>query len=87
MGILSGIKLKNILGRVGLGLLDIVGLGTIKSNIESNHKADKLGNKTGFGSIDWIRLSTFILVAGVLLAVIFDKIDMETAEKLIKLLK
>ena len=87
MGILSNIKRANFFKRIGLGVLDVVGLGIIKDNMQAAHTIDENGNPTGSGKIDWVRLASFILVAGTLLAVIFGKIDLETAEKLVKLLK
>lgn len=87
MGLLGKIKKAQVFKRIGLGLLDIAGLGTLKANIDTPHKLDDNGSPTGYGKIDWIRLATFVLVAGTLLAVIFGKIDIETAEQLVKLLK
>lgn len=87
MGILTKIKRANFFKRVGLGLLDVAGLGVIKDNINTPHAKDEQGNPIGTGKIDWLRLATFVLVAGTLLAVIFGKIDIETAKELVKLLK
>jgi len=87
MGLIGKIKKLQFFKRVGLGVLDVFGLGTIKDNIENNHKLSETGQKIGAGQIDWVRLSTFVLVAAVLLGVIFGKIDMETAKELVSILK
>lgn len=79
MGIAKKNKFKTLLKSVGNGILDSIPVvSTIKSNVESD-----LGGK---GRVDWVRLSTSVLLLVLLIAFVFGKISLEQLESLIKLL-
>ena len=80
MGLLTGIKIKSFLKRVGLGIVDSIPVAsTIKNNIEADT------NKPG--KIDWLRLAVSIILITAFLAFAFGKITFEDFKNVVKLLK
>lgn len=80
MGLLKKVAFKNILKRVGLGVMDNVPvLATIKDNMQSEDG--------GKGKLDYLRLSVSACVFVLVLAVIFGAIDVETLKAVINAIK
>lgn len=90
MGFLAGIKFKNLLRRVGNGVLDSLPVvSTIKANIEHDHSSEKTGD--GFGKIDWVRIVVNIGSVAVALyvayGVIKGNLSLVDAKELLNILK
>ena len=90
MGFLAKLKLKNLLRRVGNGVLDSLPIvSTIKSNIEHDHTADKNGD--GFGQLDYVRIivniGSVVIAFYVVYSVIKGNLTLADAKELMNIVK
>ena len=76
-------KLKSILKGIALGAVKAVPVvGNVAEEIKASVEADS--EHSPKGKIDYARLFGYGIMATIIIAVIFGKLDVETAEKLIK---